>query len=86
MNTRKSSSYASRPLGGLTITRIVTERLPIAASSEGNLSIGQVIDEHLSQAAQRGESIQTVRLDFEPERWEEIATTIYCGFVEDYAA
>ena len=75
-----------RPLGGLTVTRIVTERHPIIASRGNALSIGQMIDEHLSQAAQRGESIQTVRLEFEPEQWEEIATTVYCGFVEEYAA
>lgn len=76
----------ARPLGCLTVTRVITERHPVIASHDEALSIGQMIDEHLSQAAQRGESIQTVRLDFEPEQWEEIATTVYCGFVEEYAA
>lgn len=75
-----------RTLGGLTITRVITERHPIIASHGESLSIGQMIDEHLSQAAQRGESIQTVQLDFETELWEEIATTVYCGFVDEYAA
>jgi hypothetical protein len=72
-----------RPLGCLTVTRIVTERLPITSSTtDGTLSVGQMIDEHLNASAQRGESIQTVRLEFEPEQWEEIATTVYCGFVD----
>jgi hypothetical protein len=78
--------HRPRILGAFVVTRIITESHPLEASPHGTLSVGQMIDEHLSNAAQRGESIQTVRLDFEPEQWEEIATAVYCGFVEGFAA
>jgi hypothetical protein len=85
--TNRKTCRPAKPLGALTVTRVITERHPIAfADHAAPLSIGQMIDEHLSTAAQRGESIQTVQLDFEPEQWEEIATAVYCGFVDDYAA
>ena len=85
--TTRTRRNPPRAFGGLTVTRTVTEHHPlIAAHDSSALSIGQLIDEHLAQAAQRGESIQSVRLDFDPEQWAEVATTVYCGFVEDYAA
>lgn len=84
--TNAKSVRHSRPLGAITVTRIVTESHPIQSGDTETASIGQMVDEFLSTAAQRGESIQTVALHFEQEQWEEIATTVYCGFVDTYAA
>lgn len=70
-----------RPVGYLSVTRIVRESQPIESSSHGG-SVGQYIDEYLARAAAEGHSIQDVEIHFEPEQWEEIATTIYNGYVE----
>ena len=79
---RKINQSTRRPLGALTITRIVRETHTIESSSTG-VSVGSYIDEALARAAAEGVSIQDIALHFEPEQWEEIATTVYGGYVED---
>lgn len=71
-----------RPIGGMKITQIVTEFQPIESSSTGG-SIGSYVDEYLARCAAEGKSIQSVELNFEPEQWQEIATGIYAGYVEE---
>lgn len=80
----KNNRPTRRPLGAITITRVMVESQPIESSSTGG-SIGAYVDEYLARAAAEGASIQTVELHFEREQWEEIATSIYGGYVE-YAA
>lgn len=79
---RKINESIRRPLGAFTITRIVRETHLLESSSAGH-SIGGYIDEALARAAAEGASIQDIALHFEPEQWEEIATSIYGGYVED---
>jgi hypothetical protein len=79
---RKATTQATRrPIGGITVTRIIRESHPIETSSHGG-SIGNYVDEYLARAASEGAEIQTVELHFEPEQWREIAESIYGGYVE----
>lgn len=78
---RKSTQATRRPIGGMTITRIEREHVPIESSSTGG-SVGQYIDEYLARAASEGASIQTVEIYFEPDQWSEVAGAIYGGYVE----
>lgn len=72
-----------RPIGGFTITRMIREHHPLMQSTDGPNSIGAMIDEQLHAHAQRGESIHSLELHFELEQWEQVASEIYCGYVED---
>jgi hypothetical protein len=87
MNTKKPAARAiRRPLGFVTITRIVRESTPIESGPEGVASVGAYIDEYLSRAAAHGHSIQTVELNFDLEQWEQLATEVYAGYVDpDFA-
>lgn len=78
---RKSIHATRRPLGGITVTRIVREHQIIESSSTGG-TIGNYVDEFLARAAAEGHSIQTVELNFEPEQWAEIAETHYSGYAD----
>jgi len=70
-------------LGGITLTRIVREHIPMQVDdSNGIHTVGSFIDEHLASSASRGESIQSVELNFEPDQWEALATAVYCGYVD----
>lgn len=80
----KPARRQSRPIGGFTITRMIREHHPLMESTDGQInSIGALIDEQLHAHAQRGESIHSLELQFEPEQWEQVASEIYCGYVED---
>lgn len=71
-----------RPIGGITITRVVRVSHAIESSSTGS-SIGAYIDEYLALEAAEGNSVQSVELHFEPEQWAEVAESIYAGYVEE---
>lgn len=83
--TRKQTTrdFHRRALGALTITRVVRESFPLMAAHDGAASVGALIDEQLARLAAEGAAIETVTLDLEPEQWEELATTIYGGYVEE---
>lgn len=74
----------ARPLGMITVTKIARERIPLLPATDGHYSVGSLIDEHLARMAAQGECIQTVTLDMEIEQWEELATVVYNGYVEEY--
>lgn len=84
MNTKKSAAGRAtrRPLGYLTVTRIVRESSPIESGSEGVASVGAYIDEYLARAAANGQAIQTIELNFELEQWEQLAAEVYSGYVD----
>ena len=83
MNTTRKPA---RPLGMITVTKIVRDRIPLLPAIDGHHSVGTLIDEHLARMAAQGECVQTVTLDFHVEQWEELATTVYNGYVEEYEA
>jgi hypothetical protein len=84
--TRKPIPTTRKPIGYLTVTRIVRESSPIETARDGASTIGQYIDEYLSRAAAHGHSIQTVELNFDLEQWEQLATEVYAGYVDpDFA-
>ncbi len=80
--TTRATRAIRRPIGFLTITRIVRESLPIESTQGEGYSVGAYVDEYLARAAANGHSIQTVELNFEPEQWEELATGCYAGYVD----
>lgn len=80
--TRKPIPAIRKPIGCLTVTRIVRESSFIETTHEGATTIGQYIDEYLARAAANGQAIQTVELNFEPKEWEELATEVYSGYVD----
>lgn len=80
--TRKPIPATRRPLGFLSITRIVRDSSPIESGPGGLSSIGAYVDEHLARAAANGHSIQTIELNFEQEQWEQLAAEVYAGYVD----
>ena len=80
--TRKPIPATRKPIGCLTITRIVRESSFIETTRDGATTIGQYIDEHLARAAANGQAIHSVELNFEPEQWEELASEVYSGYVD----
>lgn len=83
---KRTATKQTRPLGLITVTKIVRERIPLLPAIDGHHSVGTLIDEHLARMAAHGECVQTVTLDMEVEQWEELATTVYNGYVEEYEA
>ena len=83
---KRTATKQTRPMGMITVTKIVKERIPLLPATDGHYSVGSLIDEHLARMAAQGECVQTVTLDMEIEEWEELATSVYNGYVEEYAA
>lgn len=73
-NTATGSQSQTRTIGGLEIVKIVREFVALETTADLNaLTIGQMIDEHLASAANRGDEVQTVKLDLDSDQWREIA-------------
>lgn len=83
---KRNANKNAFPLGVITVTKIVRERIPLLPATDGHHSVGSLIDEHLARMAAQGECVQTVTLDMDVAQWEELATTIYDGYVEEYEA
>lgn len=60
----------SPALVGLFTAEIVT-RKTTEVLADGELTIGEMIDEHLHQMADDGAEVRTVSFEFSPEMWQE---------------
>jgi len=73
----KKATYAdiespnSRAIGGITITKVIREHLPLKTDPNGSFkTIGQLLDENLHSRLQEGEQIQDIAFHFDTEDHE----------------
>jgi hypothetical protein len=69
--TAKETVVQDTTIGGLEVTKIVREYVPIAFSTDG-LSYGMLIDRTIEQAMEEGQEIQTMTLTFSPDEWNRL--------------
>lgn len=58
-----------RVIGGLTITKIVREHVPVTMSRDGG-SFGTLVDAHIDAALRRGDEVQSFTVDIDPDYWK----------------
>lgn len=57
------------PSGGLTITKVIREHIPLYVRKGYGETIGSQIDAAIAQAVAQGDEIQEVTVGFDPEQW-----------------
>jgi hypothetical protein len=61
---------AAPSVGGLTITKVVKEHIPLTLPREGyGETFGQVIDAHLDDCLVRGDVVQSFTIEINEEYW-----------------
>jgi hypothetical protein len=61
-------SESAHHLGGITITKLIREHLPLTTEPDGRFAtIGQVLDESIADRLREGETIQDVAFHFDTE-------------------
>ena len=64
-------SVSSRAIGGMTITKVIREHLPLKTDPHGSFkTIGQLLDENLCERLKEGETIQDIDFHFDTEDHE----------------
>jgi len=64
-------SDSTRAIGGMTITKVIREHLPLKTDPHGSFkTIGQLLDENLHERLKEGEQIQDVAFHFDTEDHE----------------
>ena len=66
-----------RIIGGIVITKVVHEHVPIEASSTGHNSIGSLIDRQLAEQAKQGSVIQKIELELNEDFWRDALAPMY---------
>jgi hypothetical protein len=70
-------AMGERQIGGIILTKVVHEHVPIIASDTGHNSIGSLIDRQLAQQAKEGVIIQAIKLEVDEEFWQEVMGPMY---------
>lgn len=74
---RSAESEAFPVVGGLTITKVVREHVPLSRPRSGfGETFGQAVDAALAMAAQNGEEVQSFEVQIDEGFWAEYAETL----------
>lgn len=84
IETAKSinSNEPKQYIGGLEIVKVIREHIPIEAN--GTLTMGELIDLQLQEAALRYQEIQDITLHIEKDWWTNFTQMVHSNDKTDY--